>query len=598
MSSIVKIKLLNLSKFHLSLLTFLILNTSNIVHAQENLDCISKRILMDVQRFSLDQVRSIMNNEGWVFDDAKSKQSFNYFDVDLDINYSVVSWKKHLNYHDDKIVFYYSPNRENILIYQTNLLCFNRLEKNFADMSKSTKSENDELITQYKEDSITIDFRQFTNDYANDQYSIVIFNSLDLEEEIKYLNEQAEKLKKAEEEKKIKYTKSLNQGDSLLAIKEFENAKIQYLLAQGIENNAQLKLKIDLCNNEICKELNAFGDSLLISKRYNEAQSKFEEVIEIDNINVHASEKIKEIENIKSLLKRRSIEIFSYKNTNQSDLLNFQSKLIDDLSSRINYSQNGYLNLSYLIAFDTLGINNSLVSNISSSIKEYPSFLSSSPVASTLKPAEQSGVFLAAQENVTLNANWSLYNVVFKSTSKGIFSDRFSDQNVASAEKYLKKQQLKYGEYEIEIKEKNVNGNSYSDINLVNYNTVGPEAVFLSMLMPGMGTLKVTYGEKGWGRFAWFLLSSSFALGSKFFSDRQYDNYLKATNQSDIDKYYNSANLSHKIALISGGLSATIYLTDIISVISKGSKNLKESYSMRNQLKKGPVTIQNQSISW
>jgi hypothetical protein len=133
---------------------------------------------------------------------------------------------------------------------------------------------------------------------------------------------------------------------------------------------------------------------------------------------------------------------------------------------------------------------------------------------------------------------------------------------------------------------------------LVKYRTVGPEAAFFSMLMPGMGTLNVTYGEKGRVRFTCFLLSSGLAIGSKLYSDAQYKSYLGATSQADIDKYYNNANISHKIALISAGISASIYLYDIKWVISKGAKNIKDSKPLRKQLQQGPVQIQNQLISW
>ena len=72
---------------------------------------------------------------------------------------------------------------------------------------------------------------------------------------------------------------------------------------------------------------------------------------------------------------------------------------------------------------------------------------------------------------------------------------------------------------------------------------------------------------------------------------------MTATNPTNIDKLYNNANTSHKIALISGGISASIYLYDIIWVISKGAKNLKSSKPLKKQLQQGPVQIQNQPIT-
>ena len=215
-----------------------------------------------------------------------------------------------------------------------------------------------------------------------------------------------------------------------------------------------------------------------------------------------------------------------------------------------------------------------------------------------LKPSSEGGYFLASQENLTFDVKWSSTKILFKSNSKGIFQNKYPNQHLNSVEGFINKQPFKYGKYIFEIKNKEVNGKSYSNINLVKHKTVGPEAVFLSMLLPGMGTLKVTYGKKGWGRFTYFLLSSGFAIGSKLYSEAQYKIYLGANSQADIDKHYNNANISHKIALISGGISASIYLYDIIWVISKGAKNKKDSKQLRRQLQKVPVQIQNQSILW
>ena len=73
---------------------------------------------------------------------------------------------------------------------------------------------------------------------------------------------------------------------------------------------------------------------------------------------------------------------------------------------------------------------------------------------------------------------------------------------------------------------------------------------------------------------------------------------MAATSQTDIDKYYNNANISHKIALLSGGLSASIYLYDIFGALSQGAKNLKLSKALRMRLKQGPVQIQKKSLQW
>jgi hypothetical protein len=334
-------------------------------------------------------------------------------------------------------------------------------------------------------------------------------------------------------------------------------------------------------------------------KKYDLALESYNYILLLDELNEYrASEKITRIAEINNILEKRSNAIFSYKSTNGNDLLSFQNQLLEDLNLKIEKKKKGYLNLNYLVSFDTLGNNLSAVKNISTSLRGYKRNLSKITSKGFLVPSMDRGYFSASQENLVLDAKWSRTKILFKSKSKGIFPKKKVDQNLSSVVNFINSQPFKLGKYVCEIKNKEINGESYADINLVKYKTVGPRAVFLSMLMPGLGTLKVTYGEKGWGRFTCFLLSSGLAIGSKLYASAEYKKYLGATNQVDMNIYYNNANIGHKIALISGGLSATIYLNDIIGVISKGAKNIKNSRPLRKQLREGPIQIQNQKISW
>ena len=334
-------------------------------------------------------------------------------------------------------------------------------------------------------------------------------------------------------------------------------------------------------------------------KKYDLALESYNYILLLDELNEYrASEKIAQIAEINNILKKRSTAIFSYKSTNGNDLLSFQNQLLEDLNLKIEKKKKGYLNLNYLVSFDTLGNNLSEAKNISTSIRGYKRNLSKITLKGVLKPSVDRGYFSASQENLVLDAKWNRTKILFKSKSKGIFPKKKVDQNFSSVVNFINSQPFKYGKYVCEIKNKEVNGNLFTNINLVKYKTVGPRAVFLSMLMPGLGTMKVTYGKKGWGRFTCFLLSSGLAIGSKLYANAQYKSYLGASNQTDINKFYNSANISHKIALISGTISATIYLNDLIGVVSKGAKNIKNSRPLRKQLREGPIQIQNQTISW
>jgi len=617
-------------------------------NAQDNSGCLTKRQLFKMQSSSLDDIRMFLNNENWSFNGAKLNQLYNYFDYPID--YNIVSWEKSSYYNEGNIILYNSSGKPNIVIYQSNSSCFNDLLKSFTSTKGKTSVDEDKLVTIFKENSITIEFREYKNDYSSKQYSILVYNSNALTQELQILKEKEDALKKAEAEQTKKYEIALAEGDTLFSSCKFKEARLKYLTALEIKNNVLVQSKIDLCDKSICEKLISKGDSLYNANKYEMALSLFTEakdcsksllslqekiqiterkildgkistiqnkadayfngnkydlaldnynsILLLDKSNVYASEKIMKIQEIKKILAKRSTTVFSYKSSNKNDLLQFQNLLLNDMNLQINKYKEGFLNLNYLISFDTLGNNLSAVKNISTSLTGYSTNLSNITSNSTLKPSSEGGYFLASQENLTFDVKWSTTKNLFKSNSKGIFQNEYPNQNLNSAEIFINKQPFKYGNYVFEIKNKEVNGKSYSNINLVKYRTVGPEAALFSMLMPGMGSLKVTYGKKGWGRFTCFLLSSGLAIGSKLYSDAQYKSYLGATSQADIDKYYINANISHEIALISGGISASIYLHDIIWVISKGAKNLKDSKPLRKQLQQGPVQIQNQSILW
>ena len=396
----------------------------------------------------------------------------------------------------------------------------------------------------------------------------------------------------------------VSKGDSLFNANQFEKAlrvfkdtkdcsKLLLSLDEKIQSTER-KILDDKINSIQNKAEEYFKD-----KKYDLVLEKYNTILLLDKSNSNASQRIKDIQEIKNILEKRGKTLFSYKSTNKNDFIKFQNILLEDIQLQINKFSEGFLNLNYFISFDTLGNNISSIKNISTSLTDYKTNLSIITSNDVLKPSSEGGFFLASKENLTFDVKWSTNKNLFISNSKGIFQNEYTNQNHNSIESFIKKQPFEYGKYTFEIKNTKFNEISYSNINLVKYRTAGPEAALLSMLMPGVGTLKVTHGQEGWNRFTWFLISSGLAIGSKLYSDAKYKSYLGATNQADIKRYYANANINHKISLISRGISASIYLHDIIWVISKGAKNLKSSKPLRMQLQQGPIQIQfqNQLVS-
>jgi hypothetical protein len=73
-----------------------------------------------------------------------------------------------------------------------------------------------------------------------------------------------------------------------------------------------------------------------------------------------------------------------------------------------------------------------------------------------------------------------------------------------------------------------------------------------------------------------------------------YNQYLNATSQSEIQKDYKLANNSHKIFLVSGCLTLSVYFTDVVSSIQIGRKNKSRSEKIKAQLISEPIPVNRQ----
>lgn len=620
-----------------------------ICYTQVNNGCLSKSRLIKMQNSSLQETLLFLYNDSWFFDGAASKQ--NYMNYDFPIDYDIVSWKKSSYYNGGQLYLYSSKDKPNIVIYNTNSFCFNSLLKTLNTSKIKTIVKDNDLLTTYKEGSITFELTEYKDNHSNQQYTVSVLNTNALLKEIQTQKDKEVARKKIEDEKKKKYQEAIEVGDLLFFEKKFDEAKLKYISAKNIENNTQIEQKINNCNNSICERLISTGDSLLNSIQYDSAMIQYKNavnctnnlellnqkiktlenkilknkinshlnkanlyysenkydlaleeyysILKIDNFYVHAITKIEEINKLKNILTKRKTSIFSYKSMNNDAFNKFQIFLIDDLNKKIKNSNNGYLNLSLDIKFDTIGSNLSEINKCSTSIKGYSSFLSENLQNGILTPTSISNYRLSSKENLNFNLNWNTKKVKCKLNYYGSNNLNLNEETVQyKIVDFLKSQKNGAGKYIFKIKEKEFNGNVFTDISLVKYKTVGPLASIYSILLPGIGTLKVSYGNKGWGRLTCFILSTGLAIGSKLNSVEKYKSYLRATTQEDIEKYYNHANITNQIALISGSISASIYLYDIIWVISKGFKNKSDSKQIRKKLKLEPLNIQNQPLSW
>jgi hypothetical protein len=131
------------------------------------------------------------------------------------------------------------------------------------------------------------------------------------------------------------------------------------------------------------------------------------------------------------------------------------------------------------------------------------------------------------------------------------------------------------GTYKVEIRTISFdNKNYYHTSGILNNKNDGPGNAIYSVFIPSVGRNKV--GLKNGKTWTLGIIGlAAIAVGSKYYSNLQYDKFLIANDQSSLDKSYNNANIANKISLVSAGLSATLYTINIVSVLSKGINNKK-----------------------
>lgn len=112
----------------------------------------------------------------------------------------------------------------------------------------------------------------------------------------------------------------------------------------------------------------------------------------------------------------------------------------------------------------------------------------------------------------------------------------------------------------------------------------GREHTLKSMLLPGMGKRAMQQKTNPIITIAYLGLVGT-GVYSRIRSNQQYEAYKTETN--DLNKrqeLYDSANLLNKIAIVSGSSAAVLWLTDVISTFTLGTKNEQIQKELKTQM--------------
>ncbi len=107
--------------------------------------------------------------------------------------------------------------------------------------------------------------------------------------------------------------------------------------------------------------------------------------------------------------------------------------------------------------------------------------------------------------------------------------------------------------------------------------TTGPTNAAYSLLVPGLGSLKVTQRKQGWSR----LLGAAVSAGVGFYAysqfTKEYQAYKEAVTEAETRSTYKTATNYSRIAICSFGLTFGIGIYDAYWAFKKGKENKKLS---------------------
>lgn len=571
--------------------------------AQISSQCINKAQLLRLQYAELDDIQDFMEAEGWGFAGIRTNQILRLFEYP--IRAEMVRWDKSYVLNGGSISLYSGIGTDNLVVYEINRDCFLAIRAGFKIKSEDMEVQRDLLVYRVQQDEIVIEFREAERLNSDKQYTILVYNADDVNGAIELERNKERQEQEVAAAKQKAFEETVASGDSLYKLKQYNAARLKYSEAQEMNPDYSLKSKIETCERAICQQFLDFGDEFLKKKQYdlaldayNKAYVYSESRVFLESLGSYATRQIAQIRDIQNILNSRSNMIYSYKDLNPGSYGVLYNVIVKDLEREIDRNEKGYVDLTYKVAFDTLGFNSSGIASFSSNFKDYQNKISNEARSVNLSPSKVGGFNVASEDLITAKVNWETEKYRYLYNYNGLQSKGKVSSDLKTVSSDMMRESRPYGKYLIAVRKKQFNGSNFKDIYLIDFKTVGPEASFLSLLMPGMGTLAVTHGEKGWGRFTGFFISSALAIVAQIYSNDQYKKYELATTQSEIDKYYQSADISHKVSLAAAGISATIYIHDFFWVFSKGLKNKKQAKSLSKDLNNGPIPIQQQAIKF
>lgn len=564
--------------------------------------CLKTDQIYQIYLSNVNSVGVIMDYEKWL---PVLENKNDLFIVDGDtVRFASKSWKYTMSYEDIFLKFYWNDSLfSNMVELQLKEDCYNYVRQQVEKECARVPAESDSSKTTYKKSSLcSIVFWKTVG--AKPTFHVRYYNPDEINREIIRIKERRQYELELQRRRMLAVQTALNKADSLRSLELYESALsgLQNVLGMVPAYDQEVKRKmsiieIDIKNKKV-KNLLIEGDQLLAIRRYDEARRQYEEVLKLEVGNETALMAIAQIDRIKTILQARKTTIYDYQQLNPTSYETLLQQLQKGMNQHVDKSDAGRLHFKMKVAFDTLCINNSAFIDFPGSDPQ-PSFMAGLLTSSILMPTKLEGVAVSSLTERDFNLWWDTKNVAAKKKKNGNIAVPSGQVMPTTAElisKELRKEDFPTGRYLCYVKDKRLDNSSFSQISIYKYKTVGPEAMLYSMLYPGVGSMAATQGRRGWTAFTTFTVFAGAGITSYIFYKKLHDQSLTEPEGRVRDRHIKQANRWKWSGLICAGASAVIYLGDVITALTYGCKNLKQSKMMRETLKAHDIQVANEKL--
>lgn len=371
----------------------------------------------------------------------------------------------------------------------------------------------------------------------------------------------------AEEIKKQKkFNDLISEARNNYQTKYYADALTKYNAAFAIypEKEKDYTTEVDECRSRFNCRL---GDIELDRHQYSKAREYYNAALQLTSeFEEEIENKLSLVDEVERLDNERKTTTYTYHTINNANYI-YATNRLEELI--LEYAKKNDLKPCTVTVSYSHSISGYETKEVNVSPENYSLKSHLSTNAPSLPVCEKYGLKLATTATIQIPVE----SVEMKTfTAKRKYNGIKTDESLRTE---TSSQMTNPGRYNVVVTTTCINGKYNSFQRLLSYkNTGGPSNALWSVLVPGLGQHKVTYGENSgvWTTVGVYGLIAG-GIGFYLYSNSEYDKYHQATTQADMDKHFENAQGLRGFAYATLASAAAWWIYDIVDVYLQGKKN-------------------------